>query len=243
MKGFSFSFDSFDYSSLEKLSDCFGITSLLQIINSQVPFPQTLQESIDFISQPYCGFLEDHFNHSLKVIIQNFTLISFDELSKLKNSHLIKIFSSDFLQIESEDYLFQIITKMIEKDKNRMLLLRSVKLDYVSNNLLKEFIDNISNDEIDFEFFEALKKRLFADYSDQQTLSKRWITKPKVLSSSGIAELFGVFNSYFGKEQHPLLGTDLLIEQIKQLKQENEDLKLKNNHFEENSTLNSKHIL
>jgi hypothetical protein len=50
---------------------------------------------------------------------------------------LTKNFSSSSLQIESEDSLFQIITEMIEEDNHRMILLKEVKLDYVSGNFLE----------------------------------------------------------------------------------------------------------
>jgi hypothetical protein len=106
MKGFSFSFDLFDFSNLKCLIDCFEIISLLTVICSQVPIPQTLEELLNFISLSYSDFLEDHFNQSLSIIIQRFNLMSPETLYKLPNSHLIKIFSSDSLQIESEDYYF-----------------------------------------------------------------------------------------------------------------------------------------
>jgi hypothetical protein len=93
---------------------------------------------------------------------------------------LIKILSSDSLQIESEDYLFELVSKMVRKEKNRMILLKFVKLDYVSGHLLKEFFESVPNDEIDSELLEELKKALVSDHSDIQKLSKRWKISPKV---------------------------------------------------------------
>jgi hypothetical protein len=51
--------------------------------------------------------------------------------------------------------------------------LKSVNLELVSSHLLKRFFENISNDEIDFELFDSVKKILSTDYSDQEQLSKR----------------------------------------------------------------------
>jgi hypothetical protein len=123
MKGYSLSSNNFGFSNLKCLIDCFGITSLFQFIHETIPIPQTLESSLQFISQSCCEFLNDHFNSSLSIIIQNFNSISFETLCQISNSHLIKIFSSDSLQIESEDYLFQMIVKMIEEDKNRIQIL------------------------------------------------------------------------------------------------------------------------
>jgi hypothetical protein len=123
----------------------------------------------------------------------------------------LKILSSDFLQIENEDYLFRIIIRMIELDKNRTILLQTIHFEFVSSHLLKQFFDNIPNDEIDFELFESLKKRLFTDYSDQEKLSKRWKSKPKLLSQTKTSELLGILSSYFNQKWNPIEATKLLI--------------------------------
>jgi hypothetical protein len=60
---------------------------------------------------------------------------------------------------------------MINEDRNRMILLKTVHYEFASSYLLKRFFENIHNDEIDFELFESLKKRLFADYSDKERLA------------------------------------------------------------------------
>jgi hypothetical protein len=77
-------------------------------------------------------------------------------------------------------------------------------LDYVSSQLLHEFFEKITNDEIDFEFLELLKKRLVANHSDQPRLTKRWKIKPKVLLLNEIKHLFQLLNSYFGDENNPI---------------------------------------
>jgi hypothetical protein len=59
-----------------------------------------------------------------------------------------------------------------------MEILESTKLDYVSSHLWHEFLEKISNNEIDFEFLELLKKRLVSDQLDQPRLAKRLKIKP-----------------------------------------------------------------
>jgi hypothetical protein len=136
MKGYSFRYEHFNFTDLKVLVDFFEITPFIQVICPKVPFPQTLEESIQFISLSYSEFLEAQFQQSLSIIIQNLSLISFDDLDKLPNSHLLKIFSTESLSIESEDYLFQLIIDLIEKDKSRILLLKTVHLEFVSSYLL-----------------------------------------------------------------------------------------------------------
>jgi hypothetical protein len=235
MKGYSFPFNNFDYQKLKYLIDCFGINPLIQFIASKIPIPETLEASIQPISQSCCEIMKSHFNRSISILVQNFSSIHFDDLSKIRNSHLLEIFASESLQIETEDYLFQLNNQMIEKDKNRMVLLNSVHLDYVSPNLLKEFFENLPNDEIDFELLELLKKRSFSDYSDQDKLSKRWKTKPKVLSQTEITELFQILNSHFEDENNPISQTKFLIEQIKQMKNEIDLLQKKYTQLENES--------
>jgi hypothetical protein len=94
----------------------------------------------------------------LLIIIHNFKFISFEAPIKLSKSSSIQIFCSYSFQIESEDYLIELISKMIEEDNNRLILLKYRKMDYVSGHLLKKLCENISNDEIDFETENHLRK-------------------------------------------------------------------------------------
>jgi hypothetical protein len=201
MKGYPFHLSNFEFSNLKSLIDCFGITSLVQALLSKVPVPKTLEESLESITQSCCEILKDHFNRSLSLIIQNFSSIPFEALPKIPSSHLIRIFSSDLLQLECKDILFQLIVKMIEEGKNKIVLLKGAKLDYVSGNLLKEFLQKISNDEIDFELFKALKRRVIPDYSDLGKLSNRWTKNQKSFLKKEINELFQMLTSYCKKNK------------------------------------------
>jgi hypothetical protein len=228
MKGYSFDFTIFNSQSLKSLIHCLKMDYLFQFIFSRLPIPHTLEESLQFISQTYHSFCENRFQLSLSIIAENFKLISFDALNKLPNLYLMKIFASESLQVESEDYLFQLVAKMIKRDRNRMVLLKTIKFDYVSSHLFKDFFDDICQNEFNLELLEILKKKLVADYSDQINLSKRWSTKPKILHRIETIELFQMLNSYFGEEQNPISQVKVLIEQIQQQKLEIEFLQKKN---------------
>jgi hypothetical protein len=224
MRGFSFWLDDVDFSSFNLLIDSFQINYLYKFISSKVPFPHTLDEAIQFLSKSYSKFLKEQFNQSLSIVVQNFNFLSFDALNQFSNSLLFTILSSELLQVKNEDYLFDLIVKMIEEDKNRMILLKSVHFEFVSSHSLKKFFENIHNDEIDFELFELLKKRLLTDYSDQEILKNRWRMNPKVLSELEIEELFNIFNSFFQQEQNPIEQAKLLIKENEWLKKENEKI-------------------
>jgi hypothetical protein len=220
LKGYSFCFEDSHFSSLKTLIDMFEMNYLYQWVSSKVSNPQTLEESLQFISNSYCNFLKPQLHQSLSIITHNFDLISLDDLNQISTPFLLQIFSSESLQVESEDYLFQLIVNLIEKDNNRMILLKAVHFEFVSSHLLKNFFQNIYNDEIDFELFESLKKRLFTDYSDQKSLEKMWKSKPKLISQSGTDELFNVLNSYFQEENNPIEQAKAIIKQNRQLKAE-----------------------
>jgi hypothetical protein len=225
MKGYSFCFERSNYFNLKDLTDCFGIPSLVEFISPKVPFPKTIEESLHFISNSYSECFESQFHQSLSIIVQNFSLLSYDDLNKLSNSNLLKIISSDDLQIESEDYLFRLIAQMIEEDKNRFILMNYVHLEFVSSPILKNFFQNVVNHEIDFDFLESIKKKVFEDYSDQEKLSKIWKNKFKILSRQEIDDIFDILNSYFKEETNPIELVKILIEQNKRQKNEIEELK------------------
>jgi hypothetical protein len=138
MKQYSFSFNDIHFSNLKSLIESFNINSLYQFISSEYPFPQTVEKSLQFLSRSYSELLKEQFDQSLSVIIQNFDLISFDDLNKLSNSHLLKIFSSENFQIENEDSLFQLIMKMIEENKNRMILLQTLHFEFASSEFIND---------------------------------------------------------------------------------------------------------
>jgi hypothetical protein len=242
MKGDSFPSRYFDYSNLEYLSDFLGIKQTIsgkilhssssagfpQNILDKVPIPQTLADSLQFISTSDCENFEPQFNQSLEIIIQNFSSLSVDELSKLSTSHLLKIFSSESLEIESEDKLLELLISMIKENKQKIILLKTVHFEFVSSELLEKLFENISNDEIDLELFGSLKNRLIENYSDREKLANRWGNKTDVISSKEKTDILQIINSYFGEKKEPLEQIKRLIKENKTLKIESDELKYLN---------------
>jgi hypothetical protein len=220
MKGFSFNFDNYNYSNLKSLIDSFGITSLVQVMSEKVPFPESLEDSLLFRSQPCCEFLETHFTQSSFIIIQHFPSLSFEDLNQFPNSHLMEIFGSNYLQIENEDYLFNLIMKMIEEDKSRISLLGAVQVAYVSENLLNDFFEKISTNDIDLELLESMKKKIVDGNTNLEKLSQRWKTTPNSLSAEEKCQILNIIDSLSQEKQKSLMQSRLLAEQIKQLEKE-----------------------
>jgi hypothetical protein len=72
MKGYSFCFENIDFSQMKVLIDCFEINILLSFISSKIPFPQTIEESLQFISKSHCEFFKEQFDQNLSLLIQHF---------------------------------------------------------------------------------------------------------------------------------------------------------------------------
>jgi hypothetical protein len=114
----------------------------------------------------------------------------------LTNHQLDLISSSEDLQVGSEDQLFKIITQLIELDNNRKVLLKSIKIPFVSVSLFNEFFEDFALEELDLELFDLLKERLNFEQSNTNisSISKRWKTSPKFLPQQEIEELFEISN-------------------------------------------------
>jgi hypothetical protein len=97
MERYSFNYETIDFSMLKDFIDSFDMIDFYPFISLKVTLPQTIGESVQFLSKPYCEFLKKQYDHSLQMIIQNFNSISLYTLNILINSHLLKIFSSKFL--------------------------------------------------------------------------------------------------------------------------------------------------
>lgn len=205
----------------------FELSSLNQFILQTLPLPQSLSESIQFLTHPYSQLLPQQTNHSFSILVQNIENLSLDDLDSLTNSQLFQLFTSPKLKIENEDFLFQMTTKLIERNSSRKFLLNSIQFEFVSANLLKQYFENIYLDDIDFDLFESLKKRLFCEIivSHSDPILDRYKSKPKIVSSGELQELYQIFNSFFEEEGNPVHQAKLLIQQIQMLKEENLNFK------------------
>lgn len=93
-QGEPFNYTNFEFGTIYFLIESFELTSFRHYISTNLPFPNSLSESIQFFCENHCEFFNLQYNHCLEIIISNFEKISLDEFDRLSNSHLSKIFSS-----------------------------------------------------------------------------------------------------------------------------------------------------
>jgi hypothetical protein len=191
-KGLPFYFENYSFASLSYLIKFFGISSLFDFICANIPIPQNLQQSVEFLSHSSSEFIPQVFNESLNRVIQNLERIEIDQLLSLPNDILEKVFKSDQLQIEAEDYLFNLILELIKRDSNRKVLLKSVFYPGVSTSLLISYFKDFPVEEIDFDLFNSLKERIFSDVflSDPFPSSNRWRNPPKSQSKKEVEQIY-----------------------------------------------------
>jgi hypothetical protein len=194
-KGLPFYFENYSFKSLSYLINLFGLSSLLEFICETIPLPQNLHESLQFLSQHSCEFLPHIFNQSLNLVIQNIEQIEIDQLLCLSNFVLEEIFKSPHLQIENENYLFNLAVQLIERDSNRRILLTFVFFPGVSSSSLVNYFKDYPLEDVDSDLFELLKQRLFCDVLLPSSLpsSTRWRNPPNLLSKKRLK----IFWNYF----------------------------------------------
>jgi hypothetical protein len=156
--GCEFNSEKYSLSSLMFLINYFQSSLLFEFICCKIKIPQTINESIKYLSHPNCEFNENHFKESISILIREFENITIEQFQFISNSHFEIILRSLSFQIENEDFLFKLIMKLIEQDSRRKSLLKFIKFSFVSSELLKKYFWNFSVEELDFELFEALKE-------------------------------------------------------------------------------------
>jgi hypothetical protein len=69
------------------------------------------------------------------------------------------LFQSPQLQVDNEDFLFDLVVDLIGQNPNRKSLLRTIYFSGVSVSCLFNFFNKFLAEEIDPNFFESLKTR------------------------------------------------------------------------------------
>jgi hypothetical protein len=145
-KGSSFYFDKFAIDDILQLVEQLDFNSLYQFINEKIPMPMNLVQALDFLSHSYSFHFDRQFHHAIEILIKYFDQLTVELLNPLSNIVLNKLFLSPKLIIEDENYLFKLITKLIEINSQRKELLKIIKFEFVSTDLLKEFFEKFPLD-------------------------------------------------------------------------------------------------
>jgi hypothetical protein len=109
-KGLPFYFEEYSLESVFYLIHLFGLLSLSQFICENLPSPQNIGEALDFLGKSLCEFFSNIFDQSLSIVLHHFAELRIDQFLRLSNSVLEKLLQSPQLQVENEDFLFNLVT-------------------------------------------------------------------------------------------------------------------------------------
>jgi hypothetical protein len=192
LKGNSINFNKYNLDSIFSILDSFDSSSLLRLISDKFPVPQTISESIKFLQRVklvhYSSSLTEHFSKSISLLAKNLTEIPLEVFNSLSLSVLENIFSSEYLRIPNEDFLFELISHLIEIDSNRRSLYHFLLFPNVSTHLLKHQFSNLKVEDLDADLLEKIKSRLFFDFKTEQMkhLLKRYFATIEITNHKGI---------------------------------------------------------
>jgi hypothetical protein len=161
---------------LQSLVYIFGFSCLISLI----PIPQTVPEAINFLSIPSCEQFETHFLQSVSILINNFDSLRVEQLDCLCNSALLQIFLSNQLQIDNEDYLFDLIKQLIDKDSKKISLLKTLRFDYLSSNLVLDYFNQFPIDELDSDLFLILINQMFSRTIQQSQQTRQYRNQTQI---------------------------------------------------------------
>jgi hypothetical protein len=156
--GIPFYWKKFQLSTILSMSEVFHLHSLHAFINDFVPFsPKNIEESIQFLSQSCSSSFENIFQQSVLILVENFKKLSFDQINSLSIEALQEILQNDQIQKLNQDYLLNLVLQLIEKDSNKNILLKNIKLNLISSKMMKEFLNKIHVYDLDIDLFEQIK--------------------------------------------------------------------------------------
>jgi hypothetical protein len=124
------------------------------------------------------------FQFNVLFAIQNIENISFENLNRLPNSILEKIFSSPDLHVLNEDILFDLIIQLIITDSNWKCLSKTIYFAYVSQKMLDSFFEIFLAQDIDEDLFKSLKSWILCGIFPPKLSSHqyKWKQQPSTIS-------------------------------------------------------------
>lgn len=226
-QGVSFNFEDYDLPALGYLIDFFGLSCLSHFMNTNIPIPKNLDETLDFLKKPACDMLEKQFNGAMSIIFHEIETHPHIEFNQLDAEHFGKLLSSTHLLVENEDAIFKFVVGVVQRNPTMKSLLHFVYYPAVSSNLLEDYFEQIPVDSIEPELFNSLKLRIFSDVGKPncELPVNRWKVKPRFISRDDIEGIYDTMFQYFGEEGNPLEQTQILIEEVGKTRNENEELK------------------
>jgi hypothetical protein len=178
-QGSSISIDSTNYSFYEELSEelekaepfepaCEGRRCALTLENAIEELGGRLLRKCDFSRE--IGFIASHIDE-----------VSILELKKHDEWVLLKILSSKELKVRSEDWFYEVVSELVEFDRQFFRLLEYVEFEFVSREIASRFIESSRQflDLIDLSIWSNLGRRFIHEITasrSNERLHKRSVT-------------------------------------------------------------------
>lgn len=143
-------------------------------------------------------YLEQNYNEIIDEIASHFDEIDEKYFFEMNEIFLNSILSSPKLQIENEDSLMSILLnrrKYILSNKsneinNNNLFIEKVEFEYLTENCVKRFLDEIQFDDISIDVWSQIKKRLVLPVQNQAENKQRHRNKRGPAFKYDISEPF-----------------------------------------------------
>jgi hypothetical protein len=177
----------------------------------------------------------------ISFIASHFHEIDISGLCKFDDTILSRILSSDELRIKSEDWLYDMIWKLVEIDRQHFCLIQFIRFEFVSKSIAARFIvDGVELN--DSSIWSTLGRRFVGDYSDLKS-TRRLFVEGRRFSPSG-QSLDGIISYLTSKCSQNVHDADLVevtsntVSSSDYLKRV-ADLQNRNSYFQSNDEPNS----
>jgi hypothetical protein len=171
LKGIPMNLSKLDHNSIISVIQIVDCSSAFSFLSSQIKIPESFSESIQFLQNSFCSYLKEHFVQSISILSSNLREVSFDILNLFSIETLEMIFSSEELRIPNEDFLFQLISRLIQINSNRKYLYRFIFLPKVSPELIQREFSNLRIEDINSELLGIFKTKLFCKANSDEIKS------------------------------------------------------------------------
>lgn len=171
--------------------------------------------------EQYAQFFSQNLAQEIEFISSNFSELSKkEELSTLSVETLEAIFSSESLQLNSEDQLLRVINKLYSKSHSYYPLFEYIKFNFLSTKAIQEFIEIFDTNDLTKMTWNQICNRLKCEVKNKIQCNKRCrdlSVKTAIVGDSGVGKtviLTRFTRDFFDETSQPTLGVEFLAKII-----------------------------
>lgn len=127
--------------------------------------------------EQYAKFFSENLAKEIEFISSHFYELSKKEHSILSVETLEAIFSSESLQLNSEDQLLKVINKLYSKSHSYYLLIECIKFNFLSTKAIQEFIEIFDTIDLTKVTWNQICNRLKCEVKNEIQCDKRYTDK------------------------------------------------------------------